>query len=178
MQPSTLRATASRPTAAKVATATTKMRKNKTVSFSTTLIAGTAEVPAYDRTAVPSDIFTCDICGLRIPAGFRGFEPYATCDVCEDGFDVCGSCCGTSEIMKLCYLATTKTTTKNRIPGDLRPTMRVEHHKEHPLQVVDRSAEVVWANGGSFVDKCVDESKKSHRPRARSKTPKKKGKIA
>ena len=136
-------------------------RTMKSVSFSQALVTETKEVPSYDRTAVPCDIFSCDVCGLRIPSGIRGFEPYGTCAMCEDGFDVCGACCGMFKILQLC---STKFT-----PGQTRPTLHVAQHK-HPLHLVDWGSEVRWANTG------VAQGKRSQ-PRGRSKSPKKKKKL-
>ena len=153
----------------------------KQVTFSPEVV--TTQVPSYDRKAVPSDSFSCDVCSVRIPSGIRGFEPYGTCPVCEDGFDVCGACCGTANILEMCGPF---------VPGATPPTLRVRHHHPHNLQVVDRAAEVRWANGdyaavattttttttnnnGASASGVV--KKKKSKSRGRSKTPKKKPKL-
>ncbi|CAB9503144.1 expressed unknown protein [Seminavis robusta] len=142
---------------------TKKRQRRVCVLFVPSLVDQTAEAPEYDRTAEPTDIFDCDGCGIRIPSGIKGYEPYATCTTCEDGFDLCGSCCGTDRIMKICAQT-------EYLPDNKPKTISVDSHK-HMLQVVDRGAEIAWANEGS-VRNLTKELKPSRSPR---KTPKSKG---
>ena len=150
---------------------TIRRRAMKQVSFSREVVSGTTQVPSYDRKAVPSDSFSCDVCSVRIPSGIRGYEPYGTCGICEDGFDVCGACCGTAKIMRLCGPF---------VPGTIQPTLRLANHP-HDLQVIDRAAEVRWANGDSLALATATTitgvssslKKKRSNPRGRSRSPKK-----
>ena len=125
-------------TATAVPQTRTAAKKVKLVSFSADLVSGVTQALQYDRTALPSDIFSCDVCSLRIPCGIRGYEPYGTCAICEDGFDVCGSCCGAEEIMQHCSTPF--------VPGKFRPKLRIPQHHQHDLHVIDRAAEIRWAN--------------------------------
>ena len=137
---------------------------NKHARFSSELAI--AEAPDYDRTACLSDIFNCDVCGIRIPAGIKGFEPYGTCRICPDGFDACGACCGTKALMRICN--------ETAFTPDARPqTMRSKCHK-HVLVVVDRRAEILWANSSSQIEK----PKNGKRSRgSRSSSPRKTAKL-
>jgi hypothetical protein len=149
-------------------------KKKRTVQFPSSpqqLVTQSHCVPSakswYDRTAVPTDIFTCDVCHADIAAGIRGFEPYATCPTCQkedgDGFDVCGVCCGGIEVM-MTYRRQQECTSSSLSKegdnnddietGDIRSrptppppqTIRLKCHP-HELTVIDRQAEVAWANG-------------------------------
>jgi hypothetical protein len=120
-----------------------RKRQQKQVQFYASLVDKTMEAPDYDRTAVLNDTFTCDICGIRIPCGIKGYEPFATCAICDDGYDVCGQCCGVESILTLCRKTVFSPEMDN--PGML---LRIDDHP-HDLQVVDRSAEIVWANDGA-----------------------------
>lgn len=142
----------------------------KRVRFSSLLISYTAVASSlYDRTAVESDVFSCDVCGIQIPAGMKGFEPYGTCPLCPDGFDACGACCGTAALMALC----------RSTPYPSQATMEVSCH-EHALRVVDRKAEIDWANGNAVGGAKQSSPKKrtptkkggtKRSPRSRSKSP-------
>lgn len=114
----------------------------KRVQFSSNLILETKEAPIYERTAVQVDLFSCDVCSIQIPAGMKGFEPYGTCEVCVDGFDACGACCGTEALMHICQ------TTVFSPSKQVKPTIRSKCH-DHLLTVVDRKAEVAWANNNN-----------------------------
>ena len=129
----------------KPTTATTKklqhqLPKKKRVNFIEELVTVTTTADGYDRTAVPPDIFSCDVCSTRIPCGIRGFEPYATCETCPEGFDICLMCCGADKLHKKCQQQPIF------CPNDKKKlTIKVKDHK-HKLAVVDRGIEVVWAN--------------------------------
>ena len=119
-----------------------KQRQQRKVHFACNLVDKTVEAPDYNRTSVLNDIYSCDVCGIRIPGGIKGYEPFATCATCHDGFDVCGKCCGIESIMTICQ------TTIFSPESDATPTIRVKHHA-HDLHVVNRSAEILWANEGA-----------------------------
>ena len=144
---------------------TPKQDTRRRVHFSGEVL--TAEAPDYDRTACETDIFSCDNCGVQIPGGMKGFEPYGTCVICTDGFDACGACCGTKEIMKICHA----------IPfsPDTKPTIRSKCHK-HPLKVVDRKAEIMWANSNEVGEKIRIPSWGKRLRRNRSASPRKRAK--
>jgi hypothetical protein len=139
-------------------------KKSRRVHFSTALVTKLEQAPDYDRTACESDIFSCDLCGIQIPAGMKGFEPYVTCSVCEDGFDACGACCGTEALMRLCHQNIFS-------PNTTRPTIRSRCH-EHILQVVDRKGEILWANDFGELDSSYGKKRERKRsPRGKSKSP-------
>ena len=166
------------PAATAVTTTTSKIRK-KNVQFVTPLVTATIECSTdYDRTAVPIDIFHCDVCGMTIPAGIRGFEPYATCEICHnspesDGFDLCGACCGTNAILQLCqqhYL------TMDDVAMDFekdRPTILVERHHPHELVVIDRKAQVLWANNNNIANNADNNEVGDHTPKRGKRSPRK-----
>lgn len=134
----------------------------KRVRFSSEL--KTMEAPDYDRTACEPDMFSCDICGIQIAAGIKGFEPYGTCDVCVDGFDACGACCGTKALMRICH-ETKFSPTKNAV-------IRCNCH-EHPLKVVDRKVEILWANNSNCGEELRNGKGAKRSPRHNSRSPRK-----
>jgi hypothetical protein len=130
----------------------TKKKRQKSVQFPSSpqlLVTQSHRVPPnaeYDRSAVPIDIFSCDICHAVIPSGIRGFEPYATCPTCQEGFDVCGVCCGFS-----CRSGSNR-------PSPPSTIVRLKWHP-HELTVIDRQAEVAWANGKAAATSCSQTTK-------------------
>ena len=59
-------------------------------------------------------------------------------------FDICGSCCGVEKIMQYCR------TSALFVPRPKK--LRVPQHHRHDMHVIDRAAEIRWANGnGTFV---------------------------
>lgn len=118
-------------------------QKRKRVAFVKELVMEIKEADVYDREAVPSDIFSCDVCNARIPCGIRGFEPYATCEMCEDGFDVCAVCCGAKALMRRCD-------STKFLQNEQKPSIKSKCHK-HKLTIVNREAEVLWANDNGLL---------------------------
>jgi len=160
------------PQPAPIASTTVTTKTKKVVSFSPTLTE-THPAPDYDRTGIPTDSICCDVCGGRIPGGIRGYEVYGTCLICNtangEGYDVCGPCCGTTKIVTLCQTKHTflpppldqQQQQQQQYCWPLR--IKIKHH-QHALHVVDRGAEVLWAND-KYYYKHHDHPKQASRKR-------------
>jgi hypothetical protein len=136
--------------------------KDSMVRFSTEFISGTQlAAPEYDRSAAPVELFSCDVCHQVIRAGLRGFEIYATCNVCSE-FDICGFCSKSLQHKRYCGAAF--------MPDQQSQTIWSKLH-QHDLEVVDRGAQVVWANdqGGSVkAEKMAPQKRAKNAPRKAS----------
>jgi len=67
-------------------------RGPNSVTFSSPEVEETNFALEYDRTCFAPNLFDCDICGVRIAAGIKGFDTYYRCTDCPDFFDVCSEC--------------------------------------------------------------------------------------